>query len=424
MAYIWDLPQCKCSYFYQYYLCGCPDRTISKGRGHSIHVPSFKGCPMYYMPLKQKLEYHKYGFRHNLNPPLDNEPRVLPFPCYRHMMEARIYIPAEAIKKAQQELTDPKLNAYSATWRNRKTHALLEQLKEWRDEELRKRAREENKIIRRRWQSEIRKKLGPLDEHRELEPLAKKRKADECNDPVQDPEPLRKSPKTDPEKPPSPPPSPEPNSPPKPPPNQATPQPEPQKDADDPPNQGFPTLAEFATWLLGFNPYPSPPPSPPQPANPNPEPNDTPLSPPLNALSHKPPSHYASLDWLLEEQQVDLTRQDGRSAAAPYLYGSRPLSSEPEDSGGGGYYPRYEAAANTGYDGGAYKLDAEALNQARTANWWRRDPSGWLARSVGGLTQLSLKLPGVHGSFSGEESTFRLSGSLQTSKNWHSYSQE
>lgn len=96
--------------------------------------------------------------------------------------------------------------------------------------------------------------------------------------------------------------------------------------------------------------------------------------------------HFASLDWLLEEQAVDLALQDRCSLARPYLGGGGVEGAPPCERGradGLTRYPRYEAHTNTGYDAGAYRYDLRALHQARVANWFRRDPAGAAARRVG-----------------------------------------
>lgn len=98
---------------------------------------------MYYKPAWEVLQHYHHGeFRHNPNPPVSNVFRVLPFPCYRHLMEARIFLPSKAFRNTRQRLMDPRWNPLVAARINTKRH----QLRRFQDQgcnwESRKRLRE------------------------------------------------------------------------------------------------------------------------------------------------------------------------------------------------------------------------------------------------------------------------------------------
>ena len=140
---LWNRTVCDCHWYYQFYLCGCPDRATPIGNGRTRHEPCYQGCEVWYKPLWEQVIKLSSGFRHNPNPPLRPEPSVLPFPCYRHLMESRIFLSAEELHTMRNRLMDPEWNPVRAARLN-KNHKMLrrfqEQSSSWEDK---KRVREE-----------------------------------------------------------------------------------------------------------------------------------------------------------------------------------------------------------------------------------------------------------------------------------------
>ncbi|KAK4150990.1 hypothetical protein C8A00DRAFT_17549 [Chaetomidium leptoderma] len=265
--FLWHRPVCDCHFYYQYYLCGCPDRTAPMDAGHSCHVPCFQGCPMRYKPLWEQEMHHGYGFQHNPNPPTSSDPSVLPFPCYRHAVESCILLPPSALRNTRNRLMDPQWNPFSIQRKNRNMHMLQRFKDQGRSWEGKKRVREEEG-----------------DESSRRPPRKRRSK---------------------------------------------------------------PETLELAH------------------------------------SSSSSRNHFATLDWLLEEQSIDLWAQDGyRSRCPPPL---APREQQQQESGDGMVRDVvFDGNTHRGYHGGAYKLDHDVLHQARVANWsWLGDREGKLARAVG-----------------------------------------
>ncbi|KAK4146654.1 uncharacterized protein C8A04DRAFT_25574 [Dichotomopilus funicola] len=118
----WQRAVCDCHYFYQFFLCGCPDHpfdpTTTTGTNPnntnphlpSTHTPNFRPCAIAQAPKIDQLRHLLTGFRHNRTPPIRREPSILPFPCFRHLQEARQYLPPAALRGARKRLLDPKWN--------------------------------------------------------------------------------------------------------------------------------------------------------------------------------------------------------------------------------------------------------------------------------------------------------------------------
>ncbi|KAL2172282.1 hypothetical protein VTG60DRAFT_6660 [Thermothelomyces hinnuleus] len=111
--FLWDRPVCDCHYYYQYYLCGCPDRYVATAGGRLKHIPSRQGCAIWYKPFIERLVHHNAGFRHNPNLPTRPDPSVLPFPCYRHLMESRIFLSPDELQPGRRT---PHDHFSSLTW--------------------------------------------------------------------------------------------------------------------------------------------------------------------------------------------------------------------------------------------------------------------------------------------------------------------
>ncbi|KAK3290120.1 uncharacterized protein B0H64DRAFT_453040, partial [Chaetomium fimeti] len=118
---LWNRTVCDCHWFYQFYLCGCPDRVTPIGNGRTRHEPCYQGCEVWYKPKWEQVINLTTGFRHNPNPPLRPEPSVLPFPCHRHLMESRIFLSAEELHTMRNRLMDPMWNPeQSSSWEDKK----------------------------------------------------------------------------------------------------------------------------------------------------------------------------------------------------------------------------------------------------------------------------------------------------------------
>ncbi|KAL2024735.1 hypothetical protein VTK56DRAFT_5556 [Thermocarpiscus australiensis] len=442
--FIWQRPVCNCYYFYQFYLCGCPDRTVSRGSERSRHIPSFQGCDLYYKPKWEVDMQERYGFRHNANPAIINEIRILPFACYHHLIESRVYLPVAALQKTRRPLNDPKWNPVSAARANKNRHVIQrlreegccwESRKRWREEDQAdypQRRRKRRCVVESDELAELRRKLEAL--------LAEAGGSTPFGSGAESPlsssgaaSPLSSSSAS--------------SGPPSPPSSASSPASiSPPTSVSSPaqtssrlntlfPESHFPSPSDSpgavdsayeesdGSHAAGANVHPRsfrprstsslspfsaslPSASPPTSASKAPQPSSwpgtaskniqtNPLSattassfPPSSHPSSIPPSpprhhststsyfftpdssptkttttnHFSSLTWLLEEQEVDLSTLDGftvnnNSCDTPYP-------------------PRYDTYTNTEYHCGAYKIDPEVLNQARTANWWSADPGG------------------------------------------------
>ncbi|KAK4240723.1 hypothetical protein C8A03DRAFT_41740 [Achaetomium macrosporum] len=270
---LWERPACKCFRFRQFYLCGCPDRILPRGR-HAEHALSLFRCEMWYQPACLQEMARRAGFRHKRNPPITKEPHVLPFPCYRHLMESRVYLPPSELRRRRRVVVDPKRNRAIAESRNRPIRTLQEFQKESSDWETRKRLREEN------------------------------------DDSAQPPQRKRKAPRS--------------SSPPAPP---SQPQ--------------LPTASRAP-----------------------------PYDPSLWRIHTTPkttPHHFSSLNWLLEEQSVDLWALDGYRSRCPLL----PPPKEKRKDGLVTHH-HFDGNTHTGYSRGAYKMDSDVLSEG----WMRWDPDG------------------------------------------------
>ncbi|KAG7284196.1 hypothetical protein NEMBOFW57_010559 [Staphylotrichum longicolle] len=138
--FIWQRPVCGCHFYYQYYLCGCPDQTASDG----THTPSFRPCELRLAPQWQQDMHARYGWEHKANPPTSTEPSVLPFPCYRHLMESRVFLPPEKLREMRTRLMDPKWNPLSAARLNNNTHSLQRFQEDHMSQEYAKRLRDQD----------------------------------------------------------------------------------------------------------------------------------------------------------------------------------------------------------------------------------------------------------------------------------------
>ncbi|KAL2179495.1 uncharacterized protein P884DRAFT_320393, partial [Thermothelomyces heterothallicus CBS 202.75] len=410
--FLWARPVCDCHYYYQYYLCGCPDRYVATAGGRLKHIPSRQGCAFWYKPFIERLVQHNAGFRHNPNPPTRPDPSVLPFPCYRHLMESRIFLSPDELRAWRRRLSDPRWNPVSAARLNHNMSQLQKFQKESRLSQkqrgARKRARageEDDRLIlplpRKR------KVLPPkskesrallmlsralITQHRELD-LYKLPPGDmrayACQQRAHKGD--RKSPRD--------------------------PEPSVQGIIRDTNLQAAELYRRYfntfhgATheelsdaWrklhnlqrILSCDPHSSLPLSPvtlaqeleTREAGQAKEAETEAHSPttrgcsPMQALRllpqldpepepgrRIPHDHFNSLTWLLEEHSVDLWRQDGCYSRCP-----RPL---PPDV-------RYDGPTHTGYFAGAYRTDPEVLHQARVASWGREfgELGVWWARRV------------------------------------------
>ncbi|KAK4033292.1 hypothetical protein C8A01DRAFT_19748 [Parachaetomium inaequale] len=277
---LWKRPVCDCHWFYQFYLCGCPDQTTPGEGGRTEHQLSYAGCPIWHMPKVEQAVQLRNGFRHNPNPPVRLEPSILPFPCYRHLMESRAFLSPAELHAARKRLMDPRWNPAGAARVNGNIRKLQLFQQEGRTWEAKKRVREEE---------------------------------------------------------------------------------------DD----GLP---------------------PPPPRRRRMQPQRPILNPPSTQPPVRSRNHYTTLTWLLDEQSTDLWHLDGYRSHLPPLK-DRQTKEEAEKTKKKREKDRlvldasYDGPTHTGYFGGAYKIDAEVLHQARIANW--HPPGGQsgldLARAVGDL---------------------------------------
>ncbi|KAL2115108.1 hypothetical protein VTJ04DRAFT_10771 [Mycothermus thermophilus] len=185
--FAWEMPTCTCHYYYQYYLCGCPDQTRPSNNSNNnnqpgVHIPSLKRCDLYHQPFVVRLKYFLQGFRHNPNPPLRYEPSVLPFPCFKHTMDARVYLPPEALALERQRLLDPIANPVSAKRHNENTRKMKRFLDNGRTWEYLKRKRDAFEAEAKKQQHQQQEQEEALqaewyDDDENLELLRRKRRA-------------------------------------------------------------------------------------------------------------------------------------------------------------------------------------------------------------------------------------------------------
>jgi hypothetical protein len=375
----------------------------------------------YEPPWKQRMR-EKDGFQHNPNPPIWDDPSVLPFPCYRHLMEARVLLPPDTLRERRKRLMDPKWNPRSAARLNRNRRMMQQFMDEGSTWEVMKRIREEEdeasrpppKVRRTRPETddvaESRRRLKELEleaERRDRErrgiphPLGNFARRLEkvttglsLRSPPAHPSPPASPSSSDSSSPPRSPTFSAATSPPTSPSSLGSSSPPPSPTAKTlfpPRSKARPiethplTLICLSTLSLKGRLCPPPPaPSPPTnlstdppTAKFNPEPTTTNSNSTLNpdSLQVTPlrrneskttPStrdNYTSLTWLLEEQDIDLYALDGYQSHCP----PPPLERNRKD--GIARYPQFDGYTHHWYHNGAYKLDEQVLFQARVANW-------------------------------------------------------
>ncbi|KAL1838182.1 hypothetical protein VTJ49DRAFT_2963 [Mycothermus thermophilus] len=364
--FAWELPTCNCHYYYQYYVCGCPDQTRPNT---DVHIPSFKRCDLSYQPFLVRLKYWIQGFQHNPNPPLRNEVSVLPFPCFKHMMEARVFLSPEALALERQRLLDPRANPVSAARHNANTVKMRQFQDECRTWEFLKRKRdalEKEEEDEKRTKDDDETSQPPPRKRRVLpdtavkastkkpvtrqlqattfadlvelvEPSSRKRQA------INTPPPILKS-STQPQR------------------------PSPRKTVrfSDPHTSSSsssssssttttthkPNHYSTLTWLLEEPPFP-----------------------PSPSLSHLSSYHHHPPTNPLEHLQQILTRYTPPDPNQNQHTTSPPdISTTILPTHGPAAVPRvvYDGHTHRGYHGGAYKLDGEALHRARVLAWGRK----------------------------------------------------
>ncbi|KAH6649574.1 hypothetical protein F5144DRAFT_588254 [Chaetomium tenue] len=440
---LWNRTVCDCHWYYQFYLCGCPDRATPIGNGRTRHEPCYQGCEVWYKPKWEQVIKLSSGFRHNPNPPLRPEPSVLPFPCHRHLMESRVFLSAEELHTMRNRLMDPMWNPVRAARLNKNQKRLRrfqEQSSTWEDK---KRVREEEDdglpppppLRRRILQPEaeeiiqLQPMIGglmlalrqtPNDHHYIDAPAPSTAFTSPLSYPWHFPSgfPDPDGPRTF-----------------------AVPD-----ESDEESTQSRRSLARSPP-----PPYVGPPAytrSPPRPAPPATPPRESPppymeaassssasTSPqrstqdPSEASPNHPPrrpqNHFSSLTWLLQEQAIDLWRQDGyhwhtapvkRERATPTTTTTTTTTKpsqphKPNPNPNPNLTPpaplnrdaTYDGPTHTGYFNGAYRTDPAVLHQARAVSWQRaagEEGLAW-ARRVGEACAEGVFLPGGGGGGSG-----------------------
>ncbi|KAH6844821.1 hypothetical protein B0I37DRAFT_406456 [Chaetomium sp. MPI-CAGE-AT-0009] len=418
---LWNRTVCDCHWYYQFYLCGCPDRVTPIGNGRTRHEPCYQGCEVWYKPKWEQVINLTTGFRHNPNPPLRPEPSVLPFPCHRHLMESRIFLLPEELHTMRNRLMDPVWNPVRAARLN-KNHKMLRRFQEqgssWEDKK-RMREEEDDRLL-----------PPPPLRRRILRPEAEEviQLQPRLRDLVLE---LRRTPDDhhyiDP-----------------PAPNAALTSPPPyswQNQQDSHQRSRSPPPPYIAPPAYTRSPPRRPLALTPPRESPPPYADVTAAAPPAASARktsgrRRSRSHFSSLTWLLEEQAIDLWRQDGyrwhsapvkreattttttttrkqqknnnkknkKQGASTTNPSSPPLSKaepepEPEEQASPLVRdPVYDGPTHTGYFAGAYRTDPEVLHQARAVSWQRAGGAAGLAwaRRVGEAWAASL-LPGQQG---------------------------
>ncbi|KAK4099852.1 hypothetical protein N658DRAFT_559980 [Parathielavia hyrcaniae] len=346
----WERAACDCHYYYQFYLCGCPDLVARTNTSRVAHILSFQKCYIHYEPPWKQRVREKLGFFHNPSPPIADDPSVLPFPCHRHLMEARVFLPPSTLREQRQRLIDPRWNPLSAARLNRNRSAMRRFQDEGRAWETAKRMREEDDETAAAAQPPLKvRRSGP--EGDDIAALRRRLGVLEKQGLVRDEQRRRITPI---------------------------------EFAEDTFDEEPSSSSSHYTKLTAPPPKPEP--------NPPPfQPNKT-TSPTNNTTTTKNshssiPNHFDSLTWLLEEQDIDLSALDG------YQWRCRPSCNDPpcplDDVGMEvtRRYPVFDGYTHRGYHGGAYRRDEQVLCQTRVANWQARgagaERAWWWARVVG-----------------------------------------
>ncbi|AEO67679.1 uncharacterized protein THITE_2129533 [Thermothielavioides terrestris NRRL 8126] len=143
VPFLWEQYRCDCYKYFQFYLCGCPDLTIAKSGRPPEHQPSIRRCAMWYKPEWEQRQAASYRFEHKPDWDLPfKEPQVLPFPCYHHWNQSRIFLDPSALGDLGRRLDNPATNPPRAARWNRNIRALQHFQEQGRTWELKKRVRE------------------------------------------------------------------------------------------------------------------------------------------------------------------------------------------------------------------------------------------------------------------------------------------
>ncbi|SPQ25807.1 c5953738-8698-4f21-96ad-6387f3b1f31c [Thermothielavioides terrestris] len=143
VPFLWEQYKCDCYKYFQFYLCGCPDLTIAKSGRPPEHQPSIRRCAMWYKPEWEQRQAASYRFEHKPDWDLPfKQPQVLPFPCYDHWIQSRIFLDPSALGDLGRRLDNPATNPPRAARWNRNIRALQHFQEQGRTWELKKRVRE------------------------------------------------------------------------------------------------------------------------------------------------------------------------------------------------------------------------------------------------------------------------------------------
>ncbi|EAQ92137.1 hypothetical protein CHGG_00372 [Chaetomium globosum CBS 148.51] len=419
---LWNRTVCDCHWYYQFYLCGCPDRATPIGNGRTRHEPCYQGCEVWYKPKWEQIIKLSSGFRHNPNPPLRPEPSVLPFPCHRHLMESRVFLSAEELHTMRNRLMDPMWNPVrSSTWEDKK------RVREEEDDGLPPPPPLRRRILQPEAEEiiQLQPMIGGLmlalrqtpNDHHYIDPPTS---STAFPSPLSYPWhfPSGQSAFLDPDGPRT----------------FAVPD-----ESDEESTQSRRSLARSPPppyvgppAYTRNPPRPAPPPAPPR-ESPPPyieTPSSSSASPQRSTQDASEPrqnhpprrsrNHFSSLTWLLEEQAIDLWRQDG------YHWHSAPVKREratptttttkTPQTNNHNPHPNlsataplirdvtYDGPTHTGYFHGAYRTDPAMLHQARAVSWQRaagEEGLAWARRVGEACAEGGVVLGGGNGSGGG-----------------------